>query len=119
MAGQKKNKSRSDIPYALRLQMAKVAQVRDHRYDAARVALKVALVALNDTEGLGYVRLCRFSKRLQELVAEFYEDREVQEVHLDERLKSMGFDIRDGRVFSLEDQDGNFVKKKKEVGADG
>lgn len=38
---------------------------------------------------------------------------------LDERLKSMGFDIRDGRVFSLEDQDGNFVRKKKEAGADG
>lgn len=61
MAGQKKNKAGSDIPYALRLQMAKVAQVRDHRDDAARVALKVAL---NDTEGLGYVRLSRFAKRL-------------------------------------------------------
>lgn len=118
MAGQKKNKARSDIPYALRLQMAKVAQVRDHRDDAARVALKVALVALNDTEGLGYVRLSRFAKRLQVLLDEFYQDREVQEVHLDERLKTMGFDIRDGRVFATEDLEGNIVKRK-EVEPDG
>ena len=106
-----KKNARSDIPYALRLQMKKVNQVIDHRDDAARVALKVALVALNDTEGLGYVRLSRFAKRLQELIAIFYEDREVQEVHLDERLKSMGFDIRDGHVFALEDGDGNIVKR--------
>ena len=119
MAGQKKNKARSDIPYALRMQMAKVAQVRDHRDAAARVALKVALVALNDTEGLGYVRLSRFAKRLQVLMDEFYQDREVQEVHLDERLISMGFDVRDGRVFATEDLEGNIVKKKKEVGVDG
>lgn len=106
-----KGKQRSDIPYALRLQMQKVNQVIDHRDDAARVALKVALVALNDTEGLGYIRLSRFAKRLQELISLFYEDREVQEVHLDERLKAMGFDIRDGRVFATEDLEGNIVKR--------
>ena len=106
-----KQKTRSDIPYALRLQMQKVNMVVDHRDDAARVALKVALVALNDTEGLGYMRLSRFAKRLQELISLFYEDREVQEVHLNERLKAMGFDIRDGRVFALEDLEGNIVKR--------
>ena len=52
-----------------------------------------------------------YALRLQELIALFYEDREVQEVHLDERLKSMGFDIRDGRVFAIEDGEGNIVKR--------
>lgn len=35
----------------------------------------------------------------------------LEEVHLDERLKSMGFDIRDGRVFATEDLEGNIVKR--------
>lgn len=105
-----KKHERSDIPYALRLQMNKVRQVSDHRDDAARVALKVAMVALNDTEGLGYVRLSRFAKRLQELLKLYYEDREVQDVHLDERLREMGFRVEGGRVFALEDSEGNFVK---------
>ena len=108
-----KGKQRSDIPYALRLQMAKVRETADHRDDAAKIALQVACVALNDTEGLGYVRLSRFAKRVQELIREFYDDREVQEVHLQQRLRELGFTVVDGRMFCIEDTDGKIVKKKE------
>ena len=57
--------------------MEKRATIAEHRNEAAMVALQIACVALNDTEGLGYKRLSVFAKRLQELVAEYYEDPEA------------------------------------------
>ena len=44
---------RSDIPYSDRLLMQKYDSIREHRDEAARNALHLACVALNDTEGLG------------------------------------------------------------------
>lgn len=113
---------RSDIPYKDRLLMDKYSRIRDHRNDAARVALKVACVALNDTEGLGYQRLSRFAKRLQELVQEYYADPDVQEVHLNERLEQMGFIIDpNGVMFCVENSQTGEVMPKKliEVRDDG
>lgn len=113
---------RSDIPYKDRLLMDKYSRIRDHRNDAARVVLKVACVALNDTEGLGYQRLSRFAKRLRELVQEYYADPDVQEVHLNERLEQMGFIIDpNGVMFCVENSQTGEVMPKKliEVRDDG
>lgn len=109
-----KKKEMSQIPYALRLQARKYADTKANRDDAAMVAMKVACVALNDTEGLGYFRLCRFAKRVKELIDLFYADRDVQEVHLNQRLEQLGFVFYEGRMHCLENEDGDVVKKPKE-----
>lgn len=79
------------LNYAQRLQMQKYTTIAQHRDDAAKMALLLACVALNDTEHLGIVRIRRFAERLNELTQEFYSDREVGTVHLHQRLKAMGF----------------------------
>lgn len=101
--------ARSDIPYLQRMQMERVQQIAHHRDDAARIALQVACVALNDTEGLGYLRLSRFAKRLQTLIREYYEDPEVGAVHLETRLRQMGFLVKDGRMHCAETEQGEIV----------
>lgn len=105
-----KRNARSDIPYADRLLYERFNTVRDHRNDAARTALKLGCVALNNTEGLGYVRLVRFAVEQQKLTEEYYKDPEVQEKHLNDRLTQMGFVTKDGRLLGATDQDGNPVK---------
>ena len=105
----KKKFQRSDIPYKDRLLMQKHSEIAAHRNEAAQVALQVACVALNDTEGLGYTRLSRFAKRLHELIQEYYEDPEVGHVHLMQRLEQLGFLIQDGKMLSAVDEDGNPV----------
>lgn len=110
MANQRFQKS--DIPYSQRLLMQKYQTIAEHRDDAAKVALQVACVALNDTEGLGYQRLSKFAKRLQELLHEYYEDPDVGEDHLLRRLEQLGFKIVNGRMFAVEDAEGNIVPTK-------
>ena len=107
------NRVRSDIPYAQRLQMQKYQNIADHRNEAAMVALQVACVALNDTEGLGYQRLSRFARRLQVLIAEYYEDPEVGAAHLKTRLEQLGFIVQDGRMYAVENSEtGEIVPTK-------
>ena len=105
---------RSDIPYKDRLLMQKRQNIADHRNQAASIALRIACVALNDTEGLGYIRLSRFAKRLQELIGEYYEDTEVGDVHLKTRLEQLGFIITpDGRMLAAENAEtGEIVPTK-------
>lgn len=83
MAKKIKNKSngipRSDIPYKDRLMVNQFANIAQHRDHSALVANKVGMVALNDTEGLGYLRLSRFAKRYHFLNEEYYKDPEYQE----------------------------------------
>ena len=105
----KRKFQRSDIPYKDRLLMQKHSEIAAHRNEAAQVALQVACVALNDTEGLGYTRLSRFAKRLNELIQEYYEDPEVGHVHLMQRLQQLGFLIQDGKMLAATDEDGNPV----------
>ena len=94
---------RSDIPYKDRLLMQKRQNIADHRNQAASIAMRIACVALNDTEGLGYFRLSRFAKRLRELIAEYYEDPEGGEAHLKIRLEQLGFLVTpDGRMLAAE-----------------
>lgn len=101
---------RSDIPYKDRLLLERYRSIRDHRDDAARVALKCACVALNNTEGLGYARLIRFARELEGLIAEYYADPEIGEAHLNKRLGSIGFLIEGDKMLGAEDADGNAVK---------
>lgn len=110
----KRKHQRSDIPYAQRLLMEKRATIAEHRNEAAMIALQIACVALNDTEGLGYKRLSVFAKRLQELVEEYYEDPEVGDAHLKARLEQLGFIVKDGHMFSVENAEtGEFVPAAK------
>ena len=103
----------SDIPYKDRLLMRKYQDVAQHRDEAAKIALHVACVALNDTEGLGYTRLSRFAKRLQQLISEYYEDTEVGDAHLEQRLTQLGFRVEDGRMYCVENADGEIFPTKK------
>lgn len=105
--------ARSDIPYVQRKQMEKCATIKAHRDEAAAIALQVACVALNDTEGLGYLRLSRFAKRLQELIREYYEDPEVGAAHLKTRLEQLGFVVKDGRMYAVENSETGEVVPKK------
>ncbi len=59
-------KKRSEIPYVQRMQMERAEQMAWHRNDAARIAMQIACVALNNTEGLGYTRLVRFAQETVE-----------------------------------------------------
>ena len=104
-----KGVQRSDIPYKDRLMVNQFANIAQHRDHSALVANKVGMVALNDTEGLGYLRLSRFAKRYHFLNEEYYKDPEYQEAKLDERLKKLGFLVEEGRVFCAEDDEDNIV----------
>lgn len=104
-----KGVQRSDIPYKDRLMVNQFANIAAHRDNSALVANKVGMVALNDTEGLGYLRLSRFAKRYHFLNEEYYQDPEYQEAKLDERLKKLGFLVEEGRVFCAEDEEDNIV----------
>lgn len=103
---------RSDIPLKDRLLMNKFATVAEHRDHAARTAMKIATVALNDTEGMGYQRLARFAKRQQALTEEYYSDPEYMDVKLNQRLEQLGFRVVDGRLFGAVDENGNTVPTK-------
>ena len=99
----------SDIPYKDRLMVGQFATIAQHRDHSALVANKIGMVSLNDTEGLGYLRLSRFAKRYHFLNEEYYKDPEYQEAKLDERLKKLGFLVEEGRVFCAEDDEDNIV----------
>ena len=100
---------RSDIPYKDRLMVHQFANIAQHRDHSALVANKVGMVSLNDTEGLGYLRLSRFAKRYHFLNEEYYKDPEYQEAKLDDRLRQLGFVVEDGRVICAVDDDDNIV----------
>ena len=108
----KRNPVRSDIPYAQRLLADKFRTIAEHRDHAALIAMKIATVALNDTEGMGYLRLARFAHRQQELTDEYYSDPDYQEEKLNQRLTQMGFKVVNGRLFGALDADGNIVPTK-------
>ena len=113
---------RSEIPYKDRLLMGKFTSIAEHRDHAARTAMKIATVALNDTEKMGYLRLARFAHRQQELTEEYYSDPEYMEEKLNQRLIQMGFkDDENGHLFGALDADGNIVPTKnlEEVTSDG
>lgn len=103
---------RSDIPLKDRLLMNKFSTVAEHRDHAALTAMKIATVALNDTEGMGYMRLARFAKHQQALTEEYYSDPEYMEEKLNQRLEQLGFKVVNGRLFGAVDDEGNAVPTK-------
>ena len=109
---------RSDIPYLQRKQMEKYATIAAHRNEAAAVALQVACVALNDTEGLGYMRLSRFARRLKVLIDGYYADPEVGAAHLKTRLEQLGFIVKNGHMFAVENTNTGEVVPKKMLECD-
>ena len=111
---------RSDIPYKDRLLMQKYQTIAAHRDDAAKIAMQVACVALNDTEGLGYIRLSRFAKRLKQLLDDYYAEPEVESYHLQKRLEQIGFRVVDGRMYCAENAEtGEIVSVEKLTEQDG
>ena len=108
---------RSDIPYVDRLLMEKYNTVREHRNDAARTALKIGCVALNNTEKLGYTRLVRYAIEQQRLTEAYYKDPEVEEKHLNDRLSEVGFVMRNGRMLGALDADGKPIKASELIEA--
>lgn len=109
----KKLKNRSEIPYVQRMQMERAEQMAWHRNDAARIAMQIACVALNNTEGLGYTRLVRFAQETDKLIQEYYSDIVMGEAHLQRRLEQLGFKIQDGRMMAATDAEGEPVSVKK------
>ena len=109
----KKHFGRSDIPMASRLLMQKFTTIKEHRDDAAKTALKVACVALNETEGMGYTRLIRFADLLQQMMAEYYEDPELNEARVNARLEQIGFKLVGNTIYGATDGDGKAVKLNK------
>lgn len=104
---------RTDIPYAQRLQLQRRAEIVANREEAARVSLQPACIALNDLEGMGYTRLCRFADRVKALIDEYYEDQEVGAAHMARRLEQMGFLMKDGVMHGAVDPEtGKFVPVK-------
>ena len=107
---------RRDIPYSQRMKMQRAQEIHRHREDAATTALKIAMVALNDTENLGFTRLCRFATRLRELNAAYWADPEREDVHLNDRLEKMGFQIgENGGVMVYEDPETGTMRKIRKV----
>lgn len=103
----------TSIPYAERLRMNKIKTIAEHRDDSAITTLKVACVALNDTEHLGFDRLVRFATHFQELISEYYKDPETEEVKLNERLQKIGFYIDErGHALVKRNPDGSVEKLK-------
>ena len=124
MASKKKHTRKSipnsHIPMKDRLLVNKFSSIAQHRDHAALTAMKIATVALNDTEKMGYMRLARFAKRQQELTEEYYSDPEYMEEKLNQRLEQMGFKIgENGRLFGAVDEDGNTVPVKMMENVDG
>lgn len=116
MARKSKNHSRSiprsDIPYAERLRVNKLATLAAHRDDAHLTELKIALVSLNESEGLGYVRLSRFAQTQQKNRDEYYSDPEYMSAKLDEAVRKLGFIVEDGRLICAVDDAGKIVPTK-------
>ena len=103
---------RSDIPYAERLRMNKLAGIAAHRDDAHLTELKIALVSLNESEGLGYVRLSRFAQVQQKNRDKYYSDPEYMSEKLDQAVRQLGFVVEDGRLICAVDDDGRIVPTK-------
>lgn len=104
-----KGVQRSDIPYKDRLMVSQFANIAAHRDHSALVANKLRMIAENDEEGLGYLRLSRIAKRYHNISEEYYTDPEYYEAKADQRLRQMGFLVEDGRVFCAEDDEDNIV----------
>lgn len=100
---------RSDIPYAERLRMNKLANIANHRDDAHLVELKLSLVSLNQCKGMGCVQLARYAKLQNDNREKYYADPEYESVKLDQAVRQLGFIVEDGRLVCILDEDGKVI----------
>jgi hypothetical protein len=107
----KKKRTAPGLTYAQELQIRRQVAISVEAERRAMVALKCACVALNDTEGLGFVRLSKFGLHLREIIDDYYKDPEVGDCQLNRRLEQMGFKIGEtGGLRIGMDDDGRPIK---------
>ena len=108
--------ARTDLPLAVRKQLAEKARIHAERQDAAETILKLSCIKLNEMFGLGFERLTKFSVELMEAVKWYYgEDPEYAEAKVRQRLEQMGFEMgKTGEVLARLDDDGKPIKYNKE-----
>jgi len=85
--------TRSDIPYAQRLNIEQANDIKTIRDYAAKITMFCISIALHELEGIGYKRLVRFSLHFKELIDEFYEDIEVGMYRAAHRMEQLGIPI--------------------------
>ena len=101
MAKRKGILSRSDIPYAQRMQMKKQAMIVHEREQAAKVAMFCNAVALHEMEGIGYKRLVKYALHFKRINDAFYEDPILEMAHAKRRMELMGMPIS-GELFTIQ-----------------
>ena len=104
--------NRSDIPYAQRLAMQQRASINVNREHAARITLYCMSVAMNECEGIGYLRLIRFARRYHRYEDEFYQDIELGMAHAKHRMDAMNMPIS-GEFFQVQIE--GLTKKQQQV----
>ena len=107
-----KRTKQSQVDYHTRIQIEKAATIAVEREAAAKQALKIACVALNESEGLGFTRLCRFALTMQGIISDLNADPERTMYHIDNRLRKMGFPIDGVSISAPQGEDGQFYKLK-------
>lgn len=113
----KKNKkgimSRSDIPYAQRLTMQHMSDVKFNRDHSAQIAMFCTSIALHEVAGVGYKRLVKYSLHFKKIVDEFYgDDLDVSMSHAKHRMEQIGMPIS-GEFFSVDST--GMTKKQAEM----
>ena len=97
-------------------------EIDEERSDAAKTVLMIALVSANNTDGLGITRLVRLAKEIDANIREHYEAPELLDYHrekLYERLRQLGFMVKDGHLYGVWDSDtGKTVRHKDSVPVD-
>lgn len=90
----------SDIPYAKRIKMQKMARIVQNREQAAKAAMFCTCKALHELEGIGYKRLVKFALRFKDINDDFYEDPIVGMAHAKRRMEQMGMPIS-GELYTV------------------
>lgn len=96
----KKNKQslmkRRDIPFAQRMALQHLDEVKVNRDRAAQIAMFCTSIALHEVAGVGYKRLVKYSIRFKDIMDEFYnDDLHVSMAHAKHRLEQIGIPISD------------------------
>ena len=89
----KRGHTRSDVPYAQRLEAERWQWIKEVRDESSRNTMFAMCDVLNEHYGKGYKTLVRFSLVFKKLIEEFYNNYEVGEDRVKRRLKSHGIHI--------------------------
>lgn len=84
---------RSDIPYAQRLRIQQMADIKEIREKSATITMFCHCIALHEMEGIGYKRLVRYSLHFKGLIDEYYEDMDVGMYRARHRMESHGIPV--------------------------